>query len=150
MRLSCRRAVFPAAAAALVLACHDSTAPLPSEFYFLSTINGQPVPTVISAGYGDTTTVLWASFVLDGAGKAVTSTHYREVYLTNPPQESDFTLHWSYRVIGDSVAFYPVTLCPVNALCVGPPVGKLVDGALVIHDPYSGASVYLYRRVMLD
>lgn len=151
MRLAGKRAVFPAAAtAALVLACHDSTAPVSSEFYLLESVSGQRVPAVINADPGDTTTVLWASFVLDGAGKAVTATHFRRVYQTNPPEEGTYTLNWSYRIIGDSVAFYETTPCPANALCVGPPVGEFVDGKLLIHDPYPTAPVYLYYRVMPD
>lgn len=148
MRLSCRKClpfVF-----ALPLACHDGTAPPPSilGFYVLESINSQPLPAIIQSGGGDTTTVFWSNLNLDGAGNAVLLEHIRHAHL-NSATEATYTTGYLYRVIGDSIAFDYSPPCPPNALCVGPPVGKLANSTLTLS--YGGSPPFrlpsFYRRI---
>jgi hypothetical protein len=149
MRLSCLKALLPVVA--LTTACHEATAPPQaiSRLYILESIDGRPLPTITSAGAGDTTTMLWATFTLDPVGNAVEVDHRRHVYLTNPAEETTFAAHYEYRTTGDSVTVGSFMPCP--DLCPSNRVGILSDSMLALtvgYNPYPiNPTVYLYRLI---
>ena len=143
MRLSCEKASV--LALTLTIACHDSTAPSPRDSYLLESVNGQPVPTVIRAGGGDTTTLFWATLTLDAAGKAEIVAATRRVSTSAPPREATDIARYSYRVFGDSIAFDYSPPCPPNALCVRPPYGKITGLTVNLFLGANPAASYIYR-----
>lgn len=136
MLFSCQKALLLVAVS--TVACHDSTAPPVSILgsYALLSINGQGLPAIIQSGGGDTTRVFWSILTLDGAGNATIDEKTRRTRLNQPATEAIATSRYSYRVIGDSIAFDYSPPCPPNALCVGPPGGKLSGSTLTLS--YSG------------
>jgi hypothetical protein len=66
------------------IACNDVTPPstLPAYRLFVSrSVDHNVVPTIISAGLGDTTHMVWSTVSLDLAGRAVTVRHLSSTYL---------------------------------------------------------------------
>jgi hypothetical protein len=147
MRLS-RQKVF-ILVAAFTLACHETTSP-PAVLrsFVLESVESQPVPVVIHASGADTTWLYSASLTLYEGGTAEIAEHTRQVHATPPTREATDTVHYSYRIIGDSLALdYP---CLDTAICAGPPFGKFTSGTTVTlyyHDYRSFGQLvrYLYR-----
>jgi hypothetical protein len=145
MRLACQKAFL--LAAAFTMACDESTAPpqtLP-RMYVLETIDGRPVPAIHFAGQADTTFVLWATLTLDDAGNAVRAERWRHVYPPNHTDESTFTSHAEYRIIGDRITVGRFTPCAPNALCEGNKVGRLTSTTLTLAYETPNAPIFLYR-----
>jgi hypothetical protein len=130
MRLSCQKAFILVVAS--TMACHDTTAPPIVGSYILETINSQPLPANISAGGGDTVTVLSSSLTLDAAGMAQLSEHTRYVHPNRHPSEVTYTGGYSYRIVGSSIIFEYSPRCPPNMLCVAPPEGRFEGSKLVL------------------
>jgi hypothetical protein len=150
MRLACQKAF--ALIAVLTPACHETTSP-PTQpgFYSLESFNNQPLPTFTYASGGDTITLFSSILVLDGAANAMIATHSRQVHPNTPPRDATDTVRYTYRVVGDSIAFDHSPPCPPNALCVGPPYGKSTSTTLTLYSGFTGAyTVYLYRLTALD
>jgi hypothetical protein len=147
MRLSCQKAFM--LVAAFTVACHESTSP-PAVLrsFVLESVDTQPVPVVIQASGGDTTLLYWASLTLYEGGTADVAAHSRQVHAAIPPREATDTTHYSYRIIGDSLALdYP---CLDTAICVGPPFGKFTSATTVTLYYYDYRNTghwvtYLYR-----
>lgn len=150
MRLSRQKALL--LIGALTTACHDTTAP-PTGFYRLESFNNQTLPAVINAGSGDTTTLFSGFLVLDGAANAMIATHSRQVHPSIPPRDATDTARYTYRVVGDSIAFDYSPPCPINALCVGPPYAKSTSTTLTLFYfsiPGTAKPTYLYRLLGSD
>ena len=146
MRLSCQKAFL--LAAALTMACHESTAPpqMVAGVYFLKSINGRPLPAFVYAGQADTTFMLDATLTLDGAGNAVRIEHWRYVYQPNRTDEATSTFHREYRITGDNITVGIFSPCPANALCEGNKVGKLTSTTVTLAYANSPtAPLFLYR-----
>jgi hypothetical protein len=150
MHLPCQKAFV--LIAVLTTACHETTSPLTEPgFYTLESFNNQPLPTFTYASGGDTTTLFSAILVLDGASNAMIATHSRQVDPGLPPRDATDTVRYTYRVVGDSIAFDYSPPCPPNALCVAPPYGKSTSTTLTLYSGFTGAyAVYLYRLITLD
>jgi hypothetical protein len=136
----------------LTTACHDTTSP-PTQpgFYSLESFNNQPLPIVVYAGGGDTITLFSAILVLDGAAHAMIATHSRQVHPSLPPRDATDTARYTYRVVGDSIAFDYSPPCPPNALCVAPPYGKSTSTTLTLNSGFIGINAnYLYRLLASD
>ena len=150
MRLSRLKALFPVVA--LTMACHEAIAP-PKQpgLYVLETFNNQPLPAVIHASGGDTTTLFFASLFLDGAANARIVSHSRRVSPANPPRDATDTARYSYRVVGDSIAFDYSPPCPINALCVLPPYGKVTSSTVTLYytDGSPSKPTYFFRGIEL-
>jgi len=136
MRLTCRKCcplVF-----ALALSCDEATGPPPpiSALYFLESVNGDPLPALIQHGGGATTTIFSSTLRFDGSGNAAITEFRRGTALGSPTIEGTFTSTYSYRVLGDSIAFDKKPRCPDNAICVAPPGARLSDSRLTLL--YSG------------
>lgn len=147
MRQSCLKALLPLAG--LTMACHESIAPPKQPALFvLETLNNQPLPAIIGAGGGDTTTLLFASLFLDGAASARIITQTHQVSVSNPPRDVTDTARYSYRIVGDSVAFASSTPC---GLCPLPPFGRVTSSTMTLF--YGGSpssrSIYFYRAIEL-
>jgi hypothetical protein len=150
MRQSCLKALLPVVA--LTMACHESVAPPKQPALFvLETFNNQPLPAIIGAGGGETTTLLFASLFLDGAASATIITHSHQVSLSSPPRDAADTARYSYRIVGDSIAFTYSTPCPINALCVMPPFGIVTSSTVTLFYGGSPSSrpIYFYRAIEL-
>ena|ERR1700674_5195924 len=136
----------------LTTACHETTSP-PTQpaLYSLESFNNQPLPTFLNAGGGDTITIISATLVLDGAANAMIATHSRQVHPNTPLRDATDIVRYTYRVMGDSVAFDYSPPCPPNAQCVAPPYGKSTSTTLTLYSGYTGASAtYLYRLLVSD
>jgi len=135
----------------VLAACSDGTAPpqASNRLYVLESINGNPLPTITSAGAGDTVTVLWATLTLGPAGDAVTVDHLRHAYLAYPPEEQTFASQYEYRITGDSitVGFFGQCL----DICISNRVGAITEssGSLIdSYNPYPTPSIIrLYRLI---
>ena len=125
MQLFCRKCLV--LVFAIPLACRErtTTPPVYSPPYLLHTVGDQPLPAVLYATPGDTTTVISGYISLSDAGTAEISERIRAVRPGFPPTTTDSKGTYRYVIIGDSVAFSYLTPCPPNALCVAPPVGKI-------------------------
>jgi hypothetical protein len=125
MQLSCRKC--SALLLAIPLACHEqpTTPPPYSPPYVLQTVGNQPLPAVLYAAPGDTTTVLLGTISLSDDGTAAYTERIRSVRSGTPTTTADYKLTYRYEIIGDSVAFSYQTPCPPNALCVAPPGGRI-------------------------
>jgi hypothetical protein len=148
MRLLSLKALLPVVA--FTMACHE-TMMMPlvvSRSFGLESVDNQPVPAVIFASGGDTTTLYWASLTLYEGGTADIATRTRQVHLTLPPREASDVSHFSYRVVGDDIVFdYS---CPPNALCAMPPSGKITSSSTVtiFYGDLGRAVMYHYRLLI--
>lgn len=149
MRLSCQKALL--LVAALTMACDESTAPPQtlSGLYVLETINGRPVPAILSAGQADTSFVLSATLTLDDAGNAVRAEHWRYVYQPNRTDEGTFTANVKYRITGDRITVGSFTPC-LDAICEGNKVGRVTSTTLTLAYEDPNAPVFLYRLSQAD
>jgi hypothetical protein len=149
MRLLCEK-VF-VVGLALTMGCHDTTAPPApnSRLYILESIRGQPLPTIASAGAGDTVTMLWSTITLDPVGNAVEVVHRRQAYLTFPAEETTYAQRYEYRITGDSITVGSFQRCV--DLCASNRVGLLSDSTIALtvgYNPYPlNPTIYLYRLV---
>lgn len=136
---------------ALLLACTEGTAPLSplSGEYVLLSVAGEPLPVTIVQREGYETTVFWSILRLDAEGNAALVEHIRSTSPDRPAIERTSTSTYTYRVIGDSIAFQ--YQCDDIAVCVAPPGGKLDGSTLTLF--YEGPPARppsLYRRSSLD
>lgn len=136
------------------LSCRDATeppAPLVSKLFLLESVNDRSLPTIVSAGAGDTTQVLWSSVTLDATGHALTVHHLSHVYLQYPAEDNTIALHQEYRIKGDSIEIGSFQPCPPGAMCVGNLHGELTDSTLAITEWYNpfptDRVIYRYRLV---
>jgi hypothetical protein len=146
MRLPCQKAFV--IAAFFTAACGEPSAPpLVIGLFTLETVDSRPVPLVVRSEGADTLTLLSSTVTFDAAGKARIAPHTRSVTGTNAPREATDTARYSYVIIGDSITFDYDPPCPPNALCVGPPYGKLTTPTLTLFYRISpGASIpHVYR-----
>ena len=138
------------AATLATLGCHDTTAPAGiTRIYVLESVNGNPLPTITSAGAGDTVTALWATLTLTPDGQAVMVDHLREAYLAYPPEERTLASQYQNTIAGDSitVGFFGTCL----DLCISNQVGSIADSSVSLiegYNPYPVPSVIrLYRLI---
>jgi hypothetical protein len=143
MHLSCQKGFF--LFAALTIACHESTTAASRDLYLLETVNGQPVPAIVNASATDTTTLLGAQLTLDAAGKAEIRAQTRHVSTYAPPRVATDVSRYSYRILGDSIAFDFSPPCPPNALCARPPYGKLIGSTVNLFLAGNPDASYIYR-----
>ncbi|HEY1952102.1 MAG TPA: hypothetical protein VGG76_04800, partial [Gemmatimonadaceae bacterium] len=109
MHLIGRKAVVLLAVA--FVACSDSTAPpVHSTGFFLSDINGRPLPTYV-VPTDPTTTVLLGSLTLDGIGHATMVEERRQQSGT----PLVLTTAYNYLINGNDVTFTFQVPCPINA-----------------------------------
>jgi len=125
MQLSCRKC--SALVLAIPLACHEqpTTPPPYSPPYVLQTVGNQPLPAVLYAAPGETTTVISSTVSLSDDGTAAYTERIRFVLSGTPTTTTDYKHTYRYEIIGDSVAFSYLVGCPPNALCIAPPGGKI-------------------------
>ena len=128
------------------LGCHDVSGPpaLPAN-YMLVSVNGHPLPAIISP-IPEAPTVLDGTLFLDGAGHAVVREHQR---VMTAPGEVTYTTNYNYTIVDGKVQFQ--IECPPYALCISPPVGTFDEGRLLVHmSGGAGSLVYEYQLVMPD
>jgi hypothetical protein len=120
--------------------------------YLLETFNNRPLPIVLAAGARDTITLVGATLALDGTASAVVVVHSREVHPDLPARDVIDTTWYSYRILGDSIAFDYSPKCPPDGLCAPPPYGKVTSSTVTLFegvDPNSRYA-YFYRAVASD
>lgn len=144
MRLLCLKALIPVVA--FTVACHETTRPLTVlRSFVLASVDAQPVPVIIQASGGDTTLLYWASLTLYEGGTGNIAAHTRQVHATLPTREATDITHFSYRIIGDSLALdYP---CNDTAMCATLPFGRFTSATTVtLFYGYNGQGpAYFYR-----
>jgi len=138
----------------VTLGCRDAIEPSPatvSGLFVLQSVDGRTLPTIISAGAGDTTQVLWSTVTLDSTGQAVTVNHISHAYLQSGSEENTYTLRQQYRLKGDSIEIGGFGGCPPGADCAGNIHGKITGSTLAIaefYNPYpTNPIIYIYNRV---
>lgn len=135
-----------AALIAPAIACHETSAPpgLPAN-YMLVSVNGQPLPAIISP-IPESPTVLDGTLFLDGAGNAVVRDHQRVMIA---PGEVTYTTNYTYTISDNRIHFH--IDCPIGAYCAGPPIGTFVGNHLLVDmRPGAGNLVYDYMHLMPD
>jgi hypothetical protein len=140
------RKIAVVATLGVALGCHDTSGPpaLPAN-YMLVSVNGHPLPAIISP-IPEAPTVLDGTLFLDGAGHALVREHQRVMIA---PGDVTYTTNYTYTIVGGKVQFH--IDCPPNALCIAPPVGIFVDGRLLVDmSGGAGSLVYAYQLVMPD
>jgi hypothetical protein len=128
MVLSCRKVVF-VLSVALTAACHESTAPsntINAQFD-LKSVNGLPLPSILSVSPQETLTVYWSTLYLNKQGNAVLSEHRRYVY-QGIATDATYTNTYVYRLNGNQIQIGSFRPCPANAVCTGNFTGT-IDGA---------------------
>jgi hypothetical protein len=136
MSLACQKAFL--VAAALTMACRESTAPSAvAGVYRLENIDGRPLPANIQAGQGDTITVLWSTLTLNGLRNAALTERLRIVHPGAPAFEQLQSTDYLYSItghgiLGEDISFEYSPPCPINAICVGPPTGKVLGTTLIL------------------
>ena len=150
MQLS--RWTFLVAVFASFLACHDSpTAPVFDQPYILFGVGDHLLPATISASPGDTLSAIAGAVTLSATGRASIFERIRSVHPGSGVTLTESTTNYTYRIIGDSLAFDYDARCPPDAICVGPPGGKLIGTSLTLtfgNPAYSPP--FQYFRVGLD
>ena len=119
------------ALALVIVGCESATAPVANlrRLYVLADVDGQPLPAAMGSQVGDTTTILWATVMLDATGHAVLMMRSRHAYLAYPPDTSTNVAELKYLAAGDSItigAFGPCDACVPNL------VGQLSDSVLTL------------------
>ena len=131
---------------AALAGCHDTSGPpaLPAN-YMLVSVNGRPLPAIISP-IPESPTVLDGTLFLDGAGNAVVREHQ---HVMIAPGDVTYSTNYTYTVKHDKIEFY--IPCPIDAICAGPPIGTFFGTHLIV-DMSGGtnALVYDYQLVMPD
>src|SRR5947209_12302449 len=121
MRLLCQKMLLLLAVSPI--ACTDSSGPVDSRQFVLHDISGRSLPTYVSPTPGLTPTIVSGSLILESGGRAMMTEHEVEYDGT----ERDVTSTYTYKINGAKIEFEPVTMCPADAICAGPPVGTLTS-----------------------
>ncbi|HUQ98774.1 MAG TPA: hypothetical protein VM166_04915 [Gemmatimonadaceae bacterium] len=128
------------------LACHEAVvAPGVGAYYTLQSVGGEQPPVVISASPGDTTTVFGSTVSLGPFGEAQIFERIRYVHPGVAPAVVETTTDLTYVITGDVVQF--AYKCPIDAICVAGPVGKLSGLTLTLtygDPPYRPPFVYFH------
>ena len=130
------------------IGCHDVSAPpaLPAN-YMLVSVNGQPLPAIVSP-IPESPTVLDGTLFLDGAGNAVVKDHERVMIA---PGEVTYTTDYTYTIKDDKIVFHFDCVGGPTALCPREPTGTFIGSHLLLD--LSGTAnelVYDYVLVMPD
>jgi hypothetical protein len=122
------------------VACHDTSGPppLPAN-YMLVSVNGRPLPAIISP-IPEAPTVLDGTLFLDGSGNAIIHEHQKVMIAPG-----DVTYNTTYT---DNTIQFHID-CPIGAFCIQPPVGTFVNGHLLVTMGANNA-LYDYQLVMPD
>lgn len=117
MRLSCEK-VFVVLAAA-TMACSEATGPdLSERFYVLESINGQPLPAILSPIPEATVSVLSATLAFRANGEVIWTERRREVS-DNVPREFTSTKTLYYRWSEHYVEIMASRTCDDAGVCQG-------------------------------
>jgi hypothetical protein len=119
MRLLCQKMLLLIAVSPI--ACTDSSGPFDSRQFVLHDISGRSLPTYLAPTPGLTPTIVSGSLILESGSHAVIMEHRVEYDGT----ERDVTSTYTYKINGAKIEFEPVTMCPPNAICAGPPAGTI-------------------------
>jgi hypothetical protein len=130
------------------IGCHDVSAPpaLPAN-YMLVSVNGQPLPAIVSP-IPESPTVLDGTLFLDGAGNAVVRDHERVMIA---PGEVTYTTNYTYTIKDNKILFQFACIGGPTALCPRSPSGTFIGSHLLLD--LSGTAnelVYDYALVMPD
>ena len=145
MRLSCQKVLV--LAAAVTMACNDSTAPPPTRvtaLYILHSIGGEPLPANFSSRFGETATVFWATLNLDAAGNATFAERRRRESATFQQERTNSTLT-DYEINGENIAIGPP--CPYSHLadCVPKRYGLIRDSTLTLSGEIGEPDTLVYE-----
>jgi hypothetical protein len=149
-RWKCLALVF-----AIPLACHEEvSAPapvVPGGLYFLSLVGGQLPPVTLHASPGDTATLLFSILTLTPPATASVTDQIRVVQTGSAPTFVDQNHSYSYRIIGDSIAFDYSPPCGPAELCIVPPGARILgDRLLVTFGNPAYRPPFLYAHPGLD
>ena len=143
-RLYCQKIAL--LVSAFVLGCGEPLSPdTVAAGYVLETVNGQPLPVVLSPIPEESISVIGGSVTLTKAQRAITLERRRELH-ANVPTEEWYISNFTFTLDGNAITLYPE--CPPNALC-GTLDGVLSGEALSLtYGRYSNAPlVYTYRKL---
>ena len=144
MHLRCQKAVLLAVLA--IAACTDpSSPPAISAQFVLLDVDGQPLPATASPSVGTPgQTIVSGTMVLDLGGTAVLS----EDRIAADGSHYNVTNHYIYTINNSSITFDFQVPCPINAICIAPPTGQILDNGLriqVVFPPGSAFQVYNFQ-----
>jgi len=144
MHLRRQKAVLLAVLA--IAACTDpSSPPSISAQFVLVDVDGHPLPATPPSNSGTPSpTVVSGTMVLDLGGTAVLS----EDRIATDGTHYNVTNHYIYTITNSSIKFDFQVPCPINAICVAPPTGQILDNGLriqVVFPPGSAFQVYNFQ-----
>ena len=145
MRLTCQKVLV--LAAAVTMACNDTTAPPPTRvtaLYVLQSIGGEPLPAIFSPRSGETATVFWATLNLDAAGNATFAEHRRRESSSFQQDRTSSRLT-DYEINGETITIGPP--CPHDPLadCVPKRVGQIRDSILTLSGELGEPHTLIYE-----
>ena len=133
--------------ACLAIACNDNTGPKTVAAQFvLHDIDGRSLPTYPAATPGLTPTILDGTITLEPSGNATIFEHRTEWNGV----DATYTTPYKYQIKGNVVEFTRLEPCPPDAICSGPPQGKLslVSSDMSVNMGGSFPIIYNYNRVV--
>lgn len=122
----------------LLAGCSDSTSVRLSRSYFLESIDGHTLPTVIGS-----VTVMRGLITLNTDGTLVTTTHWRQDDAQPAPLEYDQTDTEPYVIHGDSIAFGFLGKC--NEACPQRFEGQITKSTLTVTSQAHTPPFFLYQ-----
>lgn len=131
--------------AATTIACSEPLTPSSvSGFYVLESVNGQPLPAILSPIPEATISVIYGTVTLMSDANAFTVERRREVR-QNVPSERTYTSNLRFVLDGNRIGF--IIDCPPNANCIS--IEGLISGSS-LEVAYGGFAspnriVYAYR-----
>jgi hypothetical protein len=129
-----------------MVACTDpSSPPAISAQFVLVDVDGHPLPATPPPSTGTPgPTIISSTMVLDIGGTAFIS----EDIIAADGTRSNVTTHYTYTIKDSSITFaFPVP-CPINANCVAPPTGQILQNGLrvqIVFPPGYTFQIYNYR-----
>ena len=125
-------------------ACTDPSAPSAISARFeLTDVDGHPLPASPGA---PGPTIISGTMSLDLAGGAIISEDRKDSNGTIFTVTSTYT----YIIQGSRIEFDLTPPCPINANCVAPPTGAILDGGLrvrVVFPPGYPFQIYTFRTL---
>ena len=146
MHLRCQKAFLLLLLALAITACTDPSSPpsISAQFVLLD-VDGHPLPATAPPSVGTPgQTIVSGTIVLDLGGTAVLS----EDRIAADGTHYNVTNHYTYTINNSSIKFDFQVPCPINANCVPPPTGQILDNGLriqVVFPPGYAFQVYNFQ-----
>jgi hypothetical protein len=130
----------------VVVACTDPSAPGSISAHFgLTDVDGHLLPAVAPSGTGTAgPTILSGTLSMDQAGGAIIT----QDWIESGGNRYTVTNNYVYTIKNSRIEFADAIPCPIDAICVGPPTGEILDNGLRVRVVFPFAApfqVFVFR-----